>query len=290
MTKKNNKKSTFWKRIRFKYKLSFLNENTLEEVFSFHLSRLSAFLTIAVFAGLMIALTSIIIINTPIRNYLPGYLDKEVRDDIMTSALRIDSLEQVLNARTAYLHNIGSILRGEVEVDAMQENAGDSLIDLSQLNIDRSKKTEEFVNKFEEEERYNLTVLSSSGPTIPENTIFYKPVKGIISSHFNINERHYGTDIAANMKESVLATLKGTVIFTGFDANAGYVIQVQHRNGFTSIYKHNAMLLKKMGDEVEAGEAIALVGNTGNYSTGTHLHFELWYNGVPIDPEEYIIF
>lgn len=289
MAKKQKKKLTFWKRIRFKYKLSFLNESTLEEVFSFRLSRLSAFLVIIVFTILLITLTSVVIIKTPIRNYLPGYLDTEIRENMVNNALRVDSLEQELNARTIYLENLGSILRGDVHIDSI--NMNDSLIDPSRVDLEKSKGTKSFVDKFEEEERYNLTALSSSSArSIPENTIFYKPANGIISSHFDLKEKHFGTDIAAKMKESVLSTMKGTVIFTGFDANAGYVIQVQHRNGFISMYKHNAMLLKKVGDEVEAGEAIALVGNTGQYSTGAHLHFELWQNGIPVDPEEFITF
>lgn len=289
MSKKYTKKSTFWKKIRFKYKLSFLNENTLEEVFAIRISRLYGLVIILFFAILLIALTSIIIINTPIRYYLPGYMDKEVRETMVSNVLKVDSLETRLAAQSLYLDNVGKILRGDMVIDSVQPI--DSLYDLASLDLEKTEKTVEFINNFEEEERYNLTVLSSSSSvTIPENTIFYKPVKGIISSRFNANEKHYGTDIAGNLKESVLATMKGTVTFTGFDANAGYVIQLQHKNGFISIYKHNATLLKSAGDEVEAGEVIALVGNTGQYSTGAHLHFELWYNGVPLNPEDFIIF
>ncbi len=290
--KKSRKQLTFWKRMRFKYKLSFLNEGTLEEVFSFRLSRLSAYLFILFFAFLVITLTAIVIINTPIRNYLPGYLESEVRMEMMNNALRADSLEQALLAQSTYLENITRILKGDLPVDAIQKNdslQGNSLSDNAAINLDKSKETAEFVKSYEEEEKYNLNILSSSA-SVPDNLIFYKPVKGIISSHFNIREKHFGTDIAASPKESVLATMKGTVIFTGFDANAGYVIQIQHSNGFISIYKHNALLLKKQGAEVDAGEAIALVGNTGQLTTGPHLHFELWYNGKPVNPEEFIVF
>ena len=285
--KKNSKKASFWDKIRFKYKLSFLNENTLEEVFSYRISRLSGFLVLAVFAFLLIVLTSAVIINTPIRNYLPGYLDSEVRKEMMINALKADSLEQALSIQSQYFDNINSILRGDMTIDPTPQI--DTSLNNVTFNLEKSEATSDFIKNYEEEEKYNLTVLSS--PTgIPDNIIFYKPVKGIVSSHFNAREKHYGTDIAANPKESVLATMKGTVVFTGFDANAGYVIQIQHPNGFVSWYKHNAMLLKAQGDEVNAGEAIALAGNTGNLSTGEHLHFELWYKGKPVDPEEYIVF
>lgn len=127
-------------------------------------------------------------------------------------------------------------------------------------------------------------------PVPTDGVFFYKPVDGVVSSHYNANIRHYGVDLVAAPKESVLATLDGTVVFAGFDPNSGNVIQVQHRNGFLSIYKHNELLLKEVGDRVVAGEAIALVGNTGKLSTGPHLHFELWYKGGPVNPEEYIAF
>ena len=145
------------------------------------------------------------------------------------------------------------------------------------------------MKKFEEEEKYNLSVLTpNSAPT--EGAFFYKPVSGVISSHYEAEKRHYGVDLVAAERESVLATMDGTVVFTGFDVNYGNVIQIQHRNGFLSIYKHNELLLKDAGDRVVAGEAIALVGNTGKLSTGPHLHFELWYKGSPVNPEEYISF
>jgi len=281
------KKAAFWKKMRFKYKLSFLNENTLEEVFTFRISRLSGLLTLVVFAVFLITLTSIVIIKTPIRNYLPGYLDSEIRQEIIVNALRTDSLQQELYVQSKYLRNVNAILRGDMEIDNIRKI--DSIKDNTLLNLEKSKQTADFIRNYEEEEKYNLNVMYSS-QILPDNVFFYRPVKGIISSNFDFRERHYGIDIAAKSKEPVLAAMKGTVIYAGFDANFGYVINVQHSNGFVSIYKHNALLLKKEGDEVNGGEVIALVGNTGNLSTGDHLHFELWYKGKAVDPNEYINF
>jgi murein DD-endopeptidase MepM/ murein hydrolase activator NlpD len=278
--------SSFWEKVRFKYKLLFLNENTLEEVFSLKLSLLSGFLVLLSFIIVLVILTSAIIINTPIRNYLPGYLDSEIRQEIMENALRADSLEQVIHTQSQYLDNITAILRGDSPVTQIPEP------DTISVKVEDLKKSEgltDFIRTFEEEEKYNLNVLNPS-TVLPENLIFYRPARGMVSSHFNLQEKHYGVDIAATPKESILATMKGTVISAGFDANGGYVMQIQHTNGFVSIYKHNAILLKKQGDEVNAGEAIAIVGNTGNLSNGTHLHFELWFNGKPVDPEEFIVF
>jgi murein DD-endopeptidase MepM/ murein hydrolase activator NlpD len=266
--------------------LSFLNENTLEEVFSFKLSFLSGFLVLVGFGVLLIALTSIVIINTPIRNYLPGYLDSEIRQEMITSALRTDSLEQVMQIQSRYLENMTAILRGDTTAFAIPE-PDTVMVDVSSL--EKSQELADFIQNYKEEEKYNLNVLTPSR-SLPDNLIFYRPAKGIVSERFDVEQRHFGIDIATTLRESVIATMKGTVIFAGFDANAGYVIQLQHPNGFVSIYKHNAVLLKKQGEEVNAGEAIAIAGNTGNLSSGVHLHFELWYNGNPINPEEFIVF
>jgi murein DD-endopeptidase MepM/ murein hydrolase activator NlpD len=284
---KITKNVKFWKKMRFKYKLSFLNENTLEEVFNFRLSRLSGLLALALFVVFLITLTSVVIIKTPIRNYLPGYLDSEIRQEMIGNVLKTDSLEQRLLIQSKYLNNVSAILRGDMEVDEIPKL--DSLLDNSNIHLEKSEQTAEFMKNYEEEERYNLNVLTATANR-PDNPMFFKPVKGMVSSSFNLREKHFGIDIAATPKSSVVSTLKGTVIYAGFDANAGYVIQVQHANGFVSVYKHNAVLLKGEGDEVAGGEAIALVGSTGNFSTGDHLHFELWLKGKPIDPTEYINF
>lgn len=278
----------FWKRIRFKYKLSFINESTLEEVWGFHLSQLSVFLSLGIFAFALVAITAMIIILTPIRNYLPGYLDVEVRKEIMDNALRADSLERMVQIQELYLRNVSQIFMGEVELDSIQRIDSLARTDVD-YNIPRSEEELNYVKEFEQDEKYNLKVLNTS-PIQVDGVFFYKPVQGIVSSRYQADIRHFGVDIAASPQESVLATLDGTVIYAGYDPNQGNVIHLQHKNGFVSIYKHNEMLLKEQGQTVVAGEAIALVGNTGALSTGPHLHFELWRDGHPINPEEYIIF
>lgn len=287
-SKSNTNKLSFWKRIRFKYKLSFINENTLEEVWSFRLSQLSVFISLGVFAFSLVAFTAFIIIMTPIRNYLPGYLDVEVRKEIVQNALRADSLERMIEIQNLYLKNVTGIISGTIELDSIREIDSLARVD-ADFEIPRSPEEEEYVKNFEQEEKYNLTVLNTN-PLPMDGLFFYKPVNGVISSHYQADIHHFGVDIAAASKESVLATLDGTVIYAGYDPNQGNVIQLQHKNGFVSVYKHNELLLKEPGEQVVAGEAIALVGNTGKLSTGPHLHFELWYNGKPVNPEDFIVF
>ena len=289
MSKRKANKHDFWKRIHFKYRLSIINENTLEEVAKFRVSKFSGTtlaLTIILF---FVFLTSIIIITTPIRNYLPGYLDSEIREDALKSAMRADSLEKRIASQAAFLENLQDVFAGKVSVDSIgiADTVSISENDKSLLSTDLEKK---YNKKFEEEEKYTISVLPSTSSAPTEGVTFFRPVKGLISDKYNPSIKHYGIDIVAAPKESVVATLEGTVIFTGFDANVGYIIQIQHKNGFISVYKHNAMLLKNAGDKVRTGEAIAIVGDTGKLSTGAHLHFELWYKGNSVNPELYISF
>jgi lipoprotein NlpD len=286
MNRKKQSK-TFWNRIRFKYKLSFFNESTLEEVWNLRLSQLTGFITLFIFTLFLIILTSIIIIKTPIRNYLPGYLDVEVRKEILQNALRADSLEDKLTVQSRYLDNLLNILTGNIQPDMVSLDDSAEYIK-ADYNIAKGKAEENYVKRFEEEEKYNLTALNPN----PTHTkfFFHKPLNGIISSAFNVEKSHFGIDLTAAPKENVLATLDGTVIYTGFDPMYGNVITIQHRNDFISMYKHNNIILKGTGDHVVAGEAIAIIGNTGKLSTGIHLHFELWHRGIPVNPEEYIAF
>ena len=152
----------------------------------------------------------------------------------------------------------------------------------------QQRRGKDFRRQYEENEKYNLTSITSQ----PDVTglILYRPTRGMVSDHFNAEKKHYGTDIAANPNESVLATMDGTVILSTYTAETGYLIGVQHNQDLISIYKHCGSLLKKEGERVKGGEAIALVGNSGTLSTGPHLHFELWYKGHPVNPEKYIVF
>ena len=285
---KKTKFKQFWQKMRLKYKFTFFNEGTLEEVWSIKLSHLSTLIGLGVFSILVFIVTSLIIIKTPIRNYLPGYLPVEVREEIIQNALRTDSIEQIISTQALYLSNIQGILNGTMSIDSIHKV--DSMARMGdQFDIETSEKEKNFITSFEAEEKYNLSVLTPQKP-LAEGVFFFKPVKGVISSEYDKKKKHYGVDLVAAKNEHILSTLDGTVIFTGDDPDYGQTIQIQHTNGFVSIYKHNNHLFKKVGDTVVAGEAIAVIGNTGELSTGPHLHFELWYNGRSVNPAEYIAF
>ena len=282
-----NKRKAFWKNFKFKYKLTITNENTLEEIVGIHVSKLNGVSVLLSAITVIFLVTSLIIAFTPLKNYLPGYMNSKVREQVVLNALRADSLQWVLERQRMYIMNVQDIIGGKVKPDSI--HSIDSLTSSrSEELMERTQAEEEFRKQYEETERYNLTTIDN----VPAVTglIFFRPTRGIVSSGFDANQKHFGIDIAANPNESVLATLDGTVILATYTADTGYVIQVQHSQNLVSVYKHCGSLLKKVGDTVKAGEAIALVGNTGEKTTGPHLHFEIWNRGRALDPSKYIVF
>lgn len=284
---KRRRSKAFWNNFKFKYKLTVTNENTLEDIVGLHVSKLNGLSVLLTVLAVLFLIAACIIAFTPLRNYLPGYMNSEVRTQIVENALRVDSLQQLLDKQKLYIMNIQDIFSGKVQIDTVQTL--DSLTaSRHDTLMERTKREEEFRRQYEETEKYNLTTITSQ-PDV-NGLIFYRPTRGMISDRFDPDKKHFGTDIAANPNESVLATMDGTVVLSTYTAETGYLIGVQHSQDFISVYKHCGSLLKQEGDRVKGGEAIALVGNSGTLSTGPHLHFELWYKGRPVNPEKYIVF
>jgi murein DD-endopeptidase MepM/ murein hydrolase activator NlpD len=282
-----NKRKAFWKNFKFKYKLTITNENTLEEIVGIHVSKLNGVSVLLSAVTVIFLIASLIIVFTPLRNYLPGYMNTEIREQVVTNALRADSLQWLLDRQRMYIMNIQDIISGNIKVDSV--HSMDSLTEArTEELMERTQAEEEFRKQYEETERYNLTTMDNAQAV--SGLIFFRPTRGMVSSGFDANHKHFGIDIAASPNESVLATLDGTVILATYTADTGYVIQVQHSQNLVSVYKHCGSLLKKVGDSVKAGEAIALVGNTGEKTTGPHLHFEIWNRGRALDPSNYIVF
>ena len=282
-----NKRKAFWKNFKFKYKLTITNENTLEEIVGIHVSKLNGVSVLLSAVMVIFLIASLIIAFTPLRNYLPGYMNSEVREQVVLNALRADSLQQMLERQRMYILNIQDIISGTVKVDSVHSIDSLTVVRSEEL-MERTQAEDEFRKQYEETERYNLTTIDNA--PVVTGLIFFRPTRGMVSSVFDANKRHFGIDIAASPNESVLATLDGTVIMATYTADTGYVIQVQHNQNLVSVYKHCGSLLKKEGDVVKAGEAIALVGNTGEKTTGPHLHFEIWNRGRALDPSKYIVF
>ena len=282
-----NRRKAFWKNFKFKYKLTITNEDTLEEIVGIHVSKLNGVSVLLSAVTVIFLIASLIIAFTPLRNYLPGYMNSEVREQVVLNALRADSLQWVLERQRMYIMNIQDIISGNVKVDSVQSIDSLTVIRSEEL-MERTQAEDEFRKQYEETERYNLTTIDNA--SVVTGLVFFRPTRGMVTSEFDANTKHFGIDIAASPNESVLATLDGTVILATYTAETGYLIQVQHGQNFVSVYKNCGSLLRKVGDVVKAGEAIALVGKAGEKTGGPHLHFELWNRGRALDPSKYIVF
>ncbi len=287
MAEKEKRTKKIKKKLLHKYRLVVLNEDTFEERFSFKLNRLNVFVFSTIFAVLLIAGTTVLIAFTPLREYIPGYSSTALKERATDLIYKVDSLQQVISINESYLTSIRKVLTGDVKTIDFNK---DSILELANANpgeIDFSPSKEDSLlrEKVLQEDKYNPLA-----PVEDINFVLFPPVKGTVSESYNPKEKHYAVDVVTSKDAPVKATANGTVIFAEWTADTGNVIILKHRNDLISVYKHNASLVKEQGEIVKAGEVIAIVGNTGEFSTGPHLHFELWSDGYPINPENFIDF
>lgn len=278
-------------RLNDKYHLGMFNDTSYEQLFYVRCTGRGLVITVAITVLVLIALTTVLIAFTPLRGLIPGYPDREMRKLIQANMMKADSLENVLGEWAHYLNNSIKIISGSSP--QILHGSTDSGFVNKSFRDERSKEDSAFRKQMERE---NLLDFKNQNVELPSRQkdlseiYFMTPLKGNITARFDIVENHFGTDIVSFPNDIVKATLDGTVIMAEWTLKTGNVIQIQHDYDIVSTYKHNAKLLKKQGSKVKAGDAIAIVGNSGELTSGQHLHFELWYKGVPIDPEQYILF
>jgi murein DD-endopeptidase MepM/ murein hydrolase activator NlpD len=289
MSEEKNSKRKFIDRIRHRYRLVVMNDDTFEENFSLRLTPLGLFILLASITIAMTILVTSLIAFTPVREYIPGYADVAMRRDLVKLTLKSDSVEQALIERNAFIENIGNVLKGNIKHDSTQ-NRPDKNKEYSKLNMSPSEKEDALKKNIESQDKYSLAYDTENNKSGISNFFFFTPLKGVITESFKTKEHHFGVDVVGPENESVKATLDGTVILATWSSETGYTITLQHSNNLISVYKHNSVLLKKAGDYVKAGEAIAIIGNSGEQTSGPHLHFELWYNGKAINPQDYMVF
>lgn len=287
MAKKESKRKKIKQKLTDKYRLVVLNENTFQERFSLKLSRLNVFVFGGIFSIVLIVLTTLLIAFTGLREYIPGYSSTALKMKATRLTYEADSLKNKLAIIQAYTSALQPVLTGEIAPEKV-----DSIISQTQtLTIDdtkllATKQDSLFREKIDSKDRFPL----SEGGEGRAKIVFFSPLTGSMSQQFSADDKHFAIDIVAPTGTPVKAIADGTVILSEWTAETGYVITIQHGNGFISIYKHNGTLLKQQGDFVKSGEAVANVGSTGELSTGPHLHFELWNSGYPVDPTNYIDF
>lgn len=272
-----------------KYRMVLLNEDTFEEVGNMRLTRLNLIALVGIVLILLVTITYILIAFTNIRELIPGYPDAAMRQEIRTNAMKIDSLEYEQTVRDQYFENLNRIISGEAPEMYMNDTSG--MVDAQNINFIRSTNDSILRQQVEAEEQFRLSVLDNEQGSRTLNELqFFTPVKGIITGEFSPADGHFGVDLVAGPDEVVKAVLDGTVTMSTWTLETGYVIQIQHDYELISVYKHNATLFKSVGEKVAAGDAIAIVGNSGELTTGPHLHFELWHDRVPLNPADYIVF
>lgn len=285
------KKRKFKDRLKRLYRVVILDNSTFEQKAEFNLTALNIFVFVGITSILFIFLMTYIIAFTSLREYIPGYADVNLKRNVATLLIKTDSLENELLLSQLYLKNIQEIIKNDTAREAIKNELMKNPGDYTSIDASKSEQEKNFIKSVEEEEKNNLSFGAGKNNSSQFNDlVLFTPAKGLISTEFNPEDKHFGIDIVTKKDEAVLATLAGTVVFSGYSTDDGYIIHLQHDNGLTSIYKHNAALLKKTGDKVESGQAIAIVGNTGELSNGPHLHFELWHNGNPINPQKFIRF
>ena len=289
---KRNKK--WYKNLRGKYRMVIFNDQTFEERISFRLTRLNVFLSVFSVGIIFMALTFMIIANTSVKKYIPGYPDIDDKRQLYNLNILADSLLLDIEIKNQYIASIKNIFQDStIDKQNYEIESGDFRYDT--IKNRKSNNDSILRAEFENQSMYNLYFNESEQTTeSSENSIksfnFFTPLQGIITAGFNVMENHYGIDIVTSHNEAVKAALEGTVVFSGWTLETGYIISLQHERNFISVYKHNSVLLKKEGDHVLAGEPIAISGQSGELTTGPHLHFELWENGTPVNPEDYILF
>ena len=276
----------YWSKLFHKYRFVIMKDSSFEEKLSVKLTRINVIAFVATLVFLCFFSTMLLIAYTPLSEYVPGKSSIEVQKSLIELNIKSDSLEAILVNRSIYLENINKIINGEELVTP--ENYAEITNTQIPISFEKSKEDSLFRVKVEAEDK--SSIYKKDKPNNTTTLMFFTPLTGLISDGYNNKTKHFGIDLVAKEKSRISSVLEGTVIISHWAYETGYVIGVQHKNDYLSFYKHNSVLLKSVGDYVNAGDHIAIIGNSGELSSGPHLHFELWHKGIPVNPENYISF
>ena len=271
------------------FRLTLVDDKSHQHLWTAHFTKASFIVTIITAVVMFSAAVYCVVAYTPVRTFIPGYPDAHSKRAAIQNAIRIDSLENVIYRWELYSENLKRVVEGKepLKIDSLINAAQEERASKADA-ADFAKKDSILRETVKEEEEFGISARSKRDLPI-EGLHFFTPLKGVVSQGYDANIHPY-LDITAPAGSVVKATMDGTVIFAGWSDEAGNTIQIQHGSDIVSIYKHNEKLIKNVGDKVTAGSPIALVGNTGSLSTGSHLHFELWYKGESMDPTKHINF
>ena len=283
----NERGGKYWSKLLHKYRFVIMTDSSFEEKMVAKLSRLNilTFLGISIIGCFFCAL--LLISYTPLNEYIPGKSSKEMQKNLIQLSLKSDSLQKALDNRSVYLQNIHNIISGKNIVVPQTNNTSNTTKEGGGITFEKSIEDSLLRLSVEAEDKSSIYVKSVSDN---DYLVFFTPLSGLISDVYNSKIRHFGVDLVAKEKSRISSVLDGTVIISHWTSETGYVIVIQHKDNYVSLYKHNSLLLKEVGDFVRAGDHISVIGNSGELSSGPHLHFELWHKGAPVNPEDYISF
>ena len=284
--KKENK--GFFKKLFNDYKVVVSSEDTFEEKFAFKASKINVFVLMLVYSVILISFTISIVFFTQLRELVPGYSSSDLLNRAIYLTQKTDSLERQIELNNKFYKSIEDVLSGKTDEFIERDNIpiDSSLNDKNLFSISPNSEDSILRNYVDSQDKFNLT----KNELVIENKMFFSPIKGDITQAFNFEENHFAIDIAADIGTPVKSILDGKILFSEWSVDTGHVIIVDHGDNIVSVYKHNSKSLKEQNDFVQAGEVIAYSGNQGSLSSGPHLHFELWKNGTPIDPEPLLNF
>ncbi len=291
-------------KLRDKYRLVIMNDDTFEEVTSVKLTPLAVYVGLSSLIVGTAILVTMAIIWTPLKRYIPGYGDFKRDAEITELVNKVSDLESEVEAHRQYNDNFRKLLVGDLkdmskeaaEKQGQPADTADALpVEVERIPEDEKLRSAVAKGTFTSDPALALAAGNGTGTLNPrdiplEQLFFMPPVSGEMTSGFDFAKNHYGIDIAAPKNTAVKSAADGVVISAGYTVETGYSIAIQHPNNVVTMYKHNSVLLKQTGVAVKAGEAIAIIGNSGENTTGPHLHFELWYKGRAVDPSDYINF
>ena len=288
MKEKNN--NPFFIKLKHKYRLILMNDSSLEEQVSFRFSALDVITVLTIGCVLLFVFFLLLVGYTPLNEFVPGKASSSLHKELIAITLKTDSLEKKLLVNELYLKNITAIVNGEDTINISTENTLVLSASETELSFKKSKEDSLLRLAVEAEDKISISPTDKKDNLDMESMLFFSPIKGVVTNGFDRKKNHFGTDIVAKQDEPIKCVFDGVVVISHWTSETGNVIGVQHANGMFSLYKHNSILFKRAGEYVKSGEVIAIIGNSGELSSGPHLHFELWHKGTPVNPENYISF
>lgn len=287
MSKRKKKKEGFWQQYFRRYDVVFTQRGGHDVEHRVSTSRFIISLYILALVIAVAAITAVLLFHSPLKTLMPSYVNPMMRKQIVESSLRIDSLNEAVMRHQQYVTNIQSILRGDLKVDSI--NTLDSLTVLRSADlVERTERETEFVLRYENEEKYNLTAPVQKNEM--DKLHFSPPLRGMIVTPFAPSRLNFGVDVASTNEHNVNAVLDGTILMSGYTANNGYVVIIQHAGNLVTVYKHLDSILKRESTKIKAGEAVGTIGTKDKAQGDPFLHFELWHKGTALDPAQYISF